>query len=99
MTYQNFTPMEEWEIYFFEVQSKICRIFWCHFAFTAIQLVITEDTIFVTKPHFFKPLLIIITAYQIILRDINEKKTEKGSKSYLKFRTMLAYLNDILFNI
>ena len=22
MTYQNFTPMEEWEIYFFEVQRK-----------------------------------------------------------------------------
>ena len=23
MTYQNFTPIEEWEIYFFEVQIKV----------------------------------------------------------------------------
>ena len=37
MTYQNFTPIEEWEIYFFEVQR---------------QLEVIEDTILVTKPIF-----------------------------------------------
>ena len=66
--------MEEWEIYFFRGTKKgvVCCIFWCHFTFTANQLVVIEDTIFVTKPLF-----IITTPYQIHLRDINEEKMTK----------------------
>ena len=64
MTYQNFTPIEGWEIYFSDVQRKVL-----FFVFSGVilhyanQLVVIKDTIFVTKPIF--ALFIIITPYQI----------------------------------
>ena len=54
MTYQNFTPIGEWEIYFSEVQRKVS-----FFVFSGVilhyanQLVVIEDTIFVTKTIIF----------------------------------------------
>ena len=65
MTYQNFTPIDEWEIYFFEVQGKVS-----FFVFSGVILHLTaiEDTILVTKPTF--RLFIIITPCQIHLRDL-----------------------------
>ena len=68
-------------------------MFWCHLTFTANQLVVIEDTLFVTELIFC--LFIKITPYQIHLGDINEKKIEKCSKFYLQFGVILAYLKEI----
>ena len=72
MTYQNFIPIEEREIYFFGGTKKgvVFCIFWCHFTFTANQLVVIEDMILVNKPMFC--LFIVITPRQIHLRHRNK---------------------------
>ena len=53
-------------------KGVVFRIFWCHFTFTANQVMVIEDTILVTKPIF--RLFMVITPCQIHLRDINKKK-------------------------
>ena len=66
-------------IYFLGTKKGVVfRIFWCHFTFTANQLVVIEDTILVTKSTF--RLFIVITPCQIHLSYINKKKEEKCSK-------------------
>ena len=98
MTYRNFIPIENWEIYFLRYNER-CRfhIFWSHFTFTANKLMFIEYTVFVNKPIF--RLFIVITPCQIHLRDINKKECEKNSKFYLKFGVILTYLKWIFSDI
>ena len=74
-------------------KGVVFRIFWCHFTFTANQVMVIEDTILVTKPTF--RIFIVITPCQIHLRDINKKKWEKCSKCEIKFGVILTYLKGI----
>ena len=69
-------------------KGVVFRIFWYHFTFNANQVVVIEDTVLVTQPNF--RLFIVITPYQIHLRNINKKKWEKCSKFDLKFGVILT---------
>ena len=74
-----YPDIEMGNIYFLGTKKGVVfRMFWCHFTFTANQLVVIEDTIMVTKSTFC--LFIVITPCQIHLSYINKKKEEKCFK-------------------